>query len=76
MQRLMTIQKIFIDEKVKDVFISFGECFKYTRKKLYSKIGEEKMLENLPNRFIISLTKLDEEDNLLSYLKKSKKEKL
>ena len=34
------------------VLISFGKCFKSFKKKLYSKLSQDKILEKLLNRFI------------------------
>ena len=49
--------KVLTDEEVKDfVVINFGEYFKPTREKLYSKLSEEQNLDSL----YIFLTTLDE----------------
>ena len=35
------------------VLINFGEYFKSTREKLYSKLSEKKIIEKLLNHFIV-----------------------
>ena len=47
--------KIFIDHEVKDFVVkNFGEYFKSTKKKFYSKLSEEQIIRNSLNRFISS----------------------
>ena len=46
--------KILTDEEVKYfAIINFGECFKFRREVLYSKLGEEKIVQKLLNNFIL-----------------------
>ena len=49
--------KILTDHEIKDfVVIKFGECFKYMREKLYSKLSEEQNLTRVAELLYIFLT--------------------
>ena len=53
MLKIIKYLKILTDAEVNNfVVINFGNCFKSTRKALYSKLAEKKILEQLLNRFI------------------------
>ena len=45
MPKIANYSKVLTDEELKYfVVTTFGECFKDTREKMYSKLGEEKNL--------------------------------
>ena len=55
--------KILTDEKVKDFgVINFGEYFKSTRERLYSKLAQEENLRKVAELFYTSWTTPDEEE--------------
>ena len=54
----------------------FGEFFKSTREKFYSKLDEEKILRKAAESFIIFLIIPDEVKKYVTLLKKRQKQKL
>ena len=64
-------------EDVKDfVVITFGECFKYTKEKLYSKLDEEKNLRKVEESFLYFLATHDEVKKYVELIEKMSEAKL
>ena len=54
MPKIADFLKILTHEELKVfVVINFGECFKSSREKLHSTVGEKKILEKLLNHFTL-----------------------
>ena len=64
--------KILTDREVKGFLaINFGEYFKSTRAKLYSKLGEEKSLREVAKLFYNSSWASDEEEKYVEIIEKT-----
>ena len=67
MPKIADYFKILNDEEVKDfVVINFGECFKFTREALHSKLGEEENIRKVAELFYSFLKTSDEKQKMLS----------
>ena len=64
--------KILTDREVKAFLaINFGEYFKSTRGKLYSKLGQEKSLREVAKLFYTSSVASDEEEKYVEVIEKT-----
>ena len=66
MQKIADYLKILTDEVKDFAVINFGECFKSPREVLHSELDQEKILENLLNRFILFYQQLTKWENMVT----------
>ena len=73
MRKIADYLKILTDEEVKNfAVITFGECFRYTRKKLYFKLSEKIFFRKVEESLLYFCQHLMKWKSMSNWLKKHK----